>query len=136
MAMDIYKGLLEQEPDNDILLARLADASARISHYDEAFKYAARRAWSGMVSPVGAASQISMLAIASGDLERGAAEVRKILADSPAESEEIKLILASLLLEAGKKEEAAALADEVAKASPGRSVPRSVAESLKKRAAK
>lgn len=113
LAQALYKGLLETAPENDKLLARTADTCARLYQYDKAFQFAARRAWSGKASPVEAASQIALISLLSGDFDRGISELVKIIRSGPPETAELRMILAGLYAENGKKEKAIEILDKL-----------------------
>lgn len=119
LATDLYRGLLEEAPENDKLLARTADAYARMYQYDKAFQFAARRAWSGKASPVNAASQIALISLVSGNFDRGISEVSKMIRVGPPETPELKLILAGLYGESGSKDKAGEILDGIIASLPG-----------------
>jgi tetratricopeptide (TPR) repeat protein len=119
-AIAIYKGLSDENPACDMLLARLADCYAKIYRYNDAFETAARRTWNKNVSPLGAVSQVVLFSVVSGDFKRGISEIRKILASSPGEKEEIELMLASLYAESGEKSQALMIINNVIASLPAR----------------
>ena len=119
-AIAIYKGLSDENPACDMLLARLADCYAKIYHYNDAFETAARRTWNKNVSPLGAVSQVVLFSVVSGDFKRGISEIRKILAASPGDKEEIELMLASLYAESGEKLQALMIINNVIASLPAR----------------
>jgi len=98
LALALYKGLAESSP-SDMILARLADAYARLSLFDRAFTTALRRSWNPLVSPEGPVSQILLLAGAGGDWERGIDCLQQILAGREDEREVTLLALAALYVE-------------------------------------
>ena len=98
LALALYKGLAESSP-SDMILARLADAYARLFRYDRAFTTALRRTWNPSVSPEGAISQILLLSLASGDWDRGIDCLLYILKERAGESESALLALAALYIE-------------------------------------
>lgn len=112
-ALSIYKGLSDENPGCDMLLARLADSYAKIYRYNDAFDTAARRTWNKNVSPVDAVSQIVLFSVVSGDFTRGISEVRKVLETFPCDKEEIELMLAGLYVETGNKKAAIAIIENV-----------------------
>ncbi len=98
LALALYKGLAESSP-SDMMLARLADAYARLFRYDRAFTTALRRTWNPLVSPEGAVSQILLFSLASGDLDRGIDCLLHILRERADERESVLPALAALYIE-------------------------------------
>ncbi len=98
MALSLYRGLAEASP-SDFILARLADAYARLFLYDKALTVAFRRTWNPLVSPAGAVSQIVFISLASGDLDRGIGYLLSILEKRDEERESVFLALAALYAE-------------------------------------
>lgn len=98
LALGLYKGLAELSP-SDMMLARLADAYARLFRYDRAFTTALRRTWNPLVSPEGAISQILLFSLASGDWDRGIDCLLHIMEERAEERESALLALAALYIE-------------------------------------
>ncbi len=136
LAADIYGGLLAREPGSDMLLGRLADASLKLKRYDKAFSYAARRTWSKTSSPLQGISQLMLIAIASGQLDRGIQELERALLGDPPERPQILMAIAALNAEAGRKEKAIAAFDAALAELPAQSELAEKARALKAEAAK
>lgn len=98
LALALYTGLAESSP-SDMMLARLADAYARLFRYDRAFTTALRRTWNPLVSSEGAVSQILLFSLASGDWDRGIDCLLHILQERADERESVLLAMAALYIE-------------------------------------
>lgn len=118
LASSIYEGMLDRLPENDMILARLADSYARGHRYEDAFRTAFRRTWNRNLSPLNAASQIVLFAIVSGETSRGIALLVPLVSKFPAEAPQVKLMIAGLLAEDGNKDGALGLIDSTLKDLP------------------
>ncbi len=118
LASVIYEGMLDRLPENDMILARLADSYARLSRYDDALKTALRRTWNKNISPLNAASQIVLFSTVSGEPSRGVELLIPLVSKFPAEAPQLKLMIAGLLAEDANKDGALALIDSILKELP------------------
>jgi len=136
LAVEIYKGALEAEPESDMLLARLADSFLKLKRYDKAFSAAARRTWSKTSSPSQGISQLILISVASGQLDRGMQELEKGLLNDPPEKAEYLMAIAALNAEAGRKNDALAGFDAALAELPSNSPLAAKARQLREEAAK
>lgn len=131
LAVSLFKALVETDPA-DLYLERLALGYMRLFRYDLAFSTAARRIWlpyghAGMI-----ARQIALIAVSSGDLERGILELEKMQMLAPLEVSEVRLYLASLYEDSGNHDRARVLADMILAEEPADEPVAMQAVSLKK----
>ncbi len=131
LAVALFKALVETDPA-DLYLERLALGYMRLFRYDLAFATAARRIWlpyghAGLI-----ARQIALIAVSSGNLERGIIELEKMQMLAPPEISEVRLYLASLYEDSGNHDRARVLADMVLDEEPADEPVALQAASLKK----
>ncbi len=111
-AIELYEQVLRRRPTATGLYGRLAEAYAQLGNYDAAFALAAARGAAEPMEPFPAAAQLADLAAASGDLQRGIAELQtltKLTQHQPG----VQLLLAALLREAGQPREARQIAESI-----------------------
>lgn len=107
-AIDLYEDALTRQPQEDSVVARLADAYGELENYDEAFRRVEQRLTLPKLNVRGAAMQAAMLSIESRQLDRGQRLLAGLLAKNPDEAG-LRLLLASLLVEADRTAEARTL---------------------------
>ena len=117
LSVALYEALVETEP-SDVCLESLAEGYARLLRHDLAFSTALRRAWLPQASLGKVARQLAFLAVDGADLTRGIFELERLARRPDPEQEEIKLLLAALYKDAGYKENAMRLVDEILESAP------------------
>ena len=135
LALDLYEDALSHEPKNDALVSRISDAYRRLGNYDAAFAFASQRL-SGQGDQVfRGATQVAMIALESGELDRGIKLIEDASHNHP-KDHAVSLLLATLQAETGQKAQALAIVEGVIKASPDDSLLAVQAEQMKERIAK
>lgn len=119
LALGLYESVLAERPGDDALLARIADAYGRLGNFDAAIAVAAARLKNrdAVKTPFPAALQIADFATQSRDIERGIQELQAIVKSFPKDAG-VKLLFATLLLDAGQSEPARSQIDAVLKMLP------------------
>jgi tetratricopeptide (TPR) repeat protein len=135
LAIDWYLDVLSRDGRNDALLARIAEAYARLGNYDTAFEYAGMRLKAGTDSAYPAALQMALLALDSRDYPRGIAELQRLLGQRPNE-QAARLLLAAVEEQAGDKAKALALVQQVISAAPKDAPLAAQAQQMKERIAR
>jgi tetratricopeptide (TPR) repeat protein len=113
VATEIYEEVLERRPDDEDLLGRLAKAYTALENLERAFEYLERRI--ELVPPAGAfdaATQIVGIVAAQGKHEQALALMRKAAAKAPGDPR-VQLLLAAMLVESGKPNDARAIAKDL-----------------------
>ncbi len=135
LAIDLYEDALSGDPKNDGLASRISDAYRRLGNYDAAFAFASQRL-SGQGDQVfRGATQIAMIALESGKLDRGIKLLEDASRNHP-DNHAVSLLLATLQAETGKKTQSLAIVEGVIKAAPDDSLLAVQAEQMKERIAK
>jgi hypothetical protein len=117
-AIDLYEEVLKRQPE-DRLFARVAMAYEQLGNFQTALDYAEKRLSVPDAQLYSAALQISQLALESGQHARGIKLLTGLVAKKP-DDQAVKLLLATVLSEAGRKAEALRMADEaILKLPPG-----------------
>jgi len=119
LAIDLYEDVLKQDPQSDALRARLAEAYAAIGNWDTALDFAASRLATATPDPT-AVSQVVLLTMRSGKLDRGIATLEGVLRRSPKDNA-TRLFLATLYDARGDCKRALDFADAVAATEPAKS---------------
>jgi tetratricopeptide (TPR) repeat protein len=113
-AIDLYEDLLTRRPQEDALIARLADAFGELENYDDAFRLVEQRLALPKPNVRGAAMQATILALDSRQLDRGQRLLTELSARNPNEPG-VRLLLASLLSEGGWTVESRAVIQDARK---------------------
>lgn len=117
-ATDLYEQVLARRPDDQQLLGRLVRAYTELGNAPQAYQYAERRL--ELVPAAGAydvALQGVAIVAAGGDPGTGTRLVRGSLAKNP-DHKGIQLLLASLLVETGGRDEARAIVRRILEQAP------------------
>lgn len=130
LALGLYEAVLAEHPGDDALLGRIADAYGRLGNFDAAIAVAAARLRRDVKSPFPAALQIADFSAQSGELARGISELKTVAQTYP-QDPGVKLLLATLLIEAGHSEECKSQIDATLRILPSDSPLRKVAQRLK-----
>jgi predicted Zn-dependent protease len=132
MAIDLYEEFLDDEPEHDAVLGRLALAYLQMGNDEAAFSTLARRAAGAKANLRATALQLAATGLETGDLARAAQEVAKI-ADRRPDEPLVKLVLAMLRSDSGRRAEATELVDQLIADLPAGSPLADAARELKAR---
>ena len=110
--MDLYEELLEEHPQDDVLLGRLAEAYGALGGHAQALEFARRRLGLGAEPSEEALLQLAQLALEAGVPLTGCAIVEEACARAPAQPLAV-LVLAALEVEGGRLEQARARVEAV-----------------------
>ena len=119
LAIDLYEEVLAEDPQSDALRARLAEAYAAIGNFDAAMDFAAGRLGIATPDPT-AVSEVALLTMRSGRLDRGISLLEGVLRRSPKDNA-ARLFLATLYDARGDRTRALDFADAVAVIAPAKS---------------
>ncbi|MCC7137253.1 MAG: hypothetical protein IT460_02350 [Planctomycetes bacterium] len=106
-AIALYEAAAARRPDDDRLAARLVEGYARLGNFEEALVQGERRAASPACDAAGTAGQLVWVTLLHGDLARGTAAVRRLVASGRGGGD-AQAYLAVLLRAAGRRDEAEA----------------------------
>lgn len=119
LAIDLYEDVLKTDPRSGALRARLAEAYAAIGNFDTALDIAAGRLATATPDPT-AVSQVALLTMRSGRLDRGISLLEGLLRRSPKDNA-ARLFLATLYDARGDRKRALDFADAVTVMEPPKS---------------
>jgi tetratricopeptide (TPR) repeat protein len=131
-AIDLYEELLDDEPDHDAVLGRLALAYLQMGNDEAAFTILARRAAGKRVDVRATALQLAATGLETRDLVRAAHELETLVDRHPAEPF-ARLILALLWSDTGRASDAVQIADRLIAELPGGNPLAAAARELKAR---
>jgi len=111
IAIDLYEEVLESRPKDDAVIARMADAYGALGNYRTAFQWLERRLELPKPNVRGVAMQATTLTIDSGKIERGKRLLEQLAKDHP-DQPGVSLLLATLLADSDRKQEARSVIEE------------------------
>lgn len=118
LAIDLYEKVLKADPQSDALRARLAEAYAAVGGFDTALDIAAARLATATPDPT-AVSQVALLTMRSGRLDRGISLLEGAFRRSPKDNA-VQLFLATLYDARGDRTRALDFTNAVAVTAPAK----------------